>query len=152
MGGPTKYTEELGDKICNAIATSECGIPELCKQNPDFPHHATIRTWVWKIQSFRDKYYTAKAAQADLFAESTMRISQEKHTFTDRDGNEKFDPGAVAWQKLNVNTRHWHASKLLPKIYGDKKEIERLEDDTAQLKAEVKALTSKLDKANESDY
>jgi len=58
----------------------------------------------------------------------------------------------VAWQKLNVNTRQWHASKLAPKIYGDQKQIEELKNKNAEHDAEIKKLRTELDTQNKKEY
>lgn len=151
-GRPTSYTPELADRILEAIATTDRGLDEICDDNIDFPNPSTIYQWRIRDLEFSKKYMEAKSNQAQIYAESTLKIAQMKVTYHDSDGNEKVDPGHVAWQKLNVNTRQWHASKLAPKIYGDKKEIEQLQGENDRVKAELQALRDKLDKANVREY
>ena len=42
------------------------------------------------------------------------------NTYIDEDGNVRVNPDVIARSRLRVDTRKWYASKLAPKIYGDK--------------------------------
>ena len=152
FGRPSIYTPELADKICELVATSEHGLDIICDQNPELPNESTIRAWRFTKPDFSTKYTQAKQQQAELYAESTLKIAIEKATYRDAEGNDRVDVGHVAWQKLNINTRQWHASKLAPKIYGDQKRVEELENENARYKEEIAAIRDKLDKTNVSDY
>ena len=152
MGRPSLYTEELADRICAIVAISDIGTERIIEQNDWMPDETTIRAWRFKYSDFSRKYLQAKQLQAELYAESTIQIAAEKSTYIDSEGNKRIDVGHVAWQKLNVNTRQWHASKLAPKIYGDQKRVEELEGENERVKAELRALRDKLDKANIAEY
>ena len=73
-GRPTKYSEALGEEICNALGNSVDGITRICKANPHFPEPETIRDWRHKNQSFSAKYEAAKLKQALGFAEGIIDI------------------------------------------------------------------------------
>ena len=148
-GRPTKYTPELADRICEAVATSDQGLDHVCEQNPEFPVESVIRLWRFKHPEFSTKYLQAKQFQAELYAESTLKIADVKSTFIDGDGNKRIDPGYVAWQKMNVNLRQWHASKLAPKVYGDKKTEEN--NNPLETLTKIHALVADLNKTNVSD-
>jgi len=149
---PTLYCDELADKVCEFIATSSEGLTHICRENEELPDHATVRLWLLKHSSFYDKYIQAKKMQAHWLADETMDIAKQKATYFDGEGNERVDPGHVAWQKLNVNTRQWHASKLAPKIYGDQRQIDELKSQNEQRDAEIRALRVELDAKNKKDY
>jgi len=134
------------------VATNECGLDELCDTYDWMPGESTIRGWRYRIPEFAAKYLQAKQFQAELYAEQTIKIAKQKPIFYDSDGNEKVDPGHVAWQKLNVNTRQWHASKLAPKIYGDQKHIEQLQDSNSKLQQELNELRAQLAEKYKKDY
>jgi predicted Zn-dependent protease len=152
MGRPTLYSEELADKICMLVASTDEGLDHICEQHEDLPAATTIYQWRFKYPDFSQKYLLAKKFQAELFAESTLRIAKQKAVYFDSDGNERVDAGHVAWQKLNVNTRQWHASKLAPKIYGDQKQIEDLSKQNEQNKAEIDALKARLAEQAKREY
>lgn len=123
-GRPTLYCDEIADKICELVATHECGLDELCEKFDWMPDQSTVRLWRFKHSLFSAKYLQAKQSQAELFAEETFKIAAHKPIYRDAEGNERIDPGYVAWQKMNVNLRQWHAAKLAPRVYGDKQHIE----------------------------
>ena len=152
MGRPTKYTQELADEICETMSQEDKGIKQLCRENPHWPSDNTIFKWRLEKQDFSRQYYAAKEKQAEVYAESTLEIAQQKHTFVDKDGNEKVDPGHVAWQKLNVNARQWHASKLNPR-YSDKQTVAVEESKTSDaLREEILKLRAELEAEKKKDY
>lgn len=122
MGRPTDYSPELANRICEIVSTDTRSLKELCENYEEMPNSpGTIHLWRIKNQNFSDKYLQAMINRGNLYAEETIDIAAQKHTYIDEKGNERVDAGHVAWQKMNVNLRQWHASKLAPKTYGDKK-------------------------------
>ena len=122
-GRPTKYSKELGEKICRAIATSTDSLTKICARNPDFPNREAIWGWRFDHDEFSNMYDKAKRTQADLLAEEIAEIadddSQDK-IFNEETGREVCNSEYVARSRLRVETRKWIACKLLPKVYGDK--------------------------------
>lgn len=151
-GRPTLYSEELADRICQLVATNTCGIDKIIAMYDGLPDQSTIRLWRLTYPSFSTKYLQAKQLQAELYAEETFDIAHQKHVYYDEKGNERVDAGHVAWQKLNVNTRQWHASKLAPKIYGDQKQIEQLQDSNSKLQQELNELRAQLAEKYKKEY
>lgn len=123
-GRPTLYTEELADRICDLVATDTSCLDEICEKYPELPSHDSIYRWRHRHKSFAEKYLQAMYSRGNLYAEETLKIARERPTYFDSEGNERVDAGAVAWLKMNVGLRQWHASKLAPKTYGDKQQIE----------------------------
>jgi len=150
-GQPTMYNEEIADKICSLIATSSKGLPQICREDDSLPAVSTIRLWISKHPEFLDKYLSAKQLQAHWYTEETLEIAKEQHCYFDSDGQERMDPGFVAWQKLNINTRQWHASKLAPKVYGDKTQTEVTSSDDVK-DEEIRKLRAELDAKNKKAY
>ena len=72
----------------------------------------------------------------------------------DRDdkGQERIDPPSASLLIAKINNRKWTAARLAPKIYGDQKRVEELEGENERVKAELRALRDKLDKANIAEY
>ena len=130
-GRPTLYTPELGDEICEAIENSARRMDHICDANIRFPDGTTFRKWLKKYEELRAKYALAKECQADSVADEMIEIayddSKDWKTIMDDDGKEKsiFVAESVNRSRLKVDTLKWHASKLAPKKYGDKK----IEDD-----------------------
>lgn len=151
-GRPTTYTPELGDRIATLVSTHTNCLDELVELYPDLPCPASIYLWRHKHPEFSEKYLQAMQNRGNLYAEETIKIASQKPTYFDSDGNERVDAGAVAWLKMNVNLRLWHASKLAPKIYGDRKEIDKIQDDHRDIKAELQALRAQLAEQNKREY
>jgi terminase small subunit-like protein len=125
VGRPSKYTPELAEEICNAIASSDMGIRKLCAKNPHWPAKENIRQWVNKMPDFRAQYINAKAAQVDWLVERAYEVATDatNDSIIDDEGMEKCDVEWVNRCRLHVDFIKWFASKLAPKIYGDKTDL-----------------------------
>lgn len=151
-GRPTTYTPELADRICDLLASDTACLDEILDKYPDLPCQDTVYRWRHRHKEFSEKYLQAMHSRGNLYAEETLKIAREKSTFVDSEGNVKIDPGYVAWQKMNVGLRQWHASKLAPKIYGDKQVIENVTTENDALKVELAELRAKLAEKSKSEY
>lgn len=141
MGRPTDYTDEVGDLICELVASCTYGLEKICKLNPQLPDKATVNRWRHRFPDFRARYALAKCEQADLLAEECLDIADDdrqdiKLTF---DLNEVCNTEFIARSRLRVDTRKWLASKLLPKQYGQYSEEEQKDK-----KSLIEALIDKL--------
>jgi hypothetical protein len=116
-GRPTKYTEEIAARICEAVATSTNGLEKICDSNPDFPHKSTVRRWIVEVETFRDLYARAKEQQADVLADEIIDIADQVAE------DKLLTHEKVGAAKLRVDSRKWVASKLKPKVYGDKTDL-----------------------------
>lgn len=154
MGRPTDYNQEITDIICGMISTTTKGLGRLCSENPELPDEATIHRWRLKHEIFREQYAHAKQNQAELLAQEIIEIADESSGDIkyDRDGNESLNGEFVARSRLRVDARKWVASKLLPKVYGDKQVIEQINSTNDSLKLELEQLRKELNKNNESSY
>lgn len=121
-----EYTQELGDRICKAVACSPHGLTRICRDNPDFPKKTTIYKWRVEIASFAEQYARARLAQADVLAEDCVDIADDgsNDTMVDEDGNERCDHEWLARSRLRLDTRKWLAAKFLPKLYGDRQQVD----------------------------
>jgi len=77
----------------------------------------TFLRWCDNDAALADQYTRARAILIEHMAEDTLDIADEAVGTTD---NGSTDSGAVAKQRLQVDTRKWLLSKLAPKKYGDK--------------------------------
>ena len=99
-------TPELAEEICTTIACFSKGIKKLCKENNEWPCADTIFQWIKENKDFSDQYARAKMHQMEVLMDEILEIA-------DRDGDVNRD-------RLAIDTRKWLASKLMPKIYGNK--------------------------------
>lgn len=153
-GRPEDYTPEIAEKICEMLATHDMGLSDLCKTYDYLPHESTIRRWMYRNPEFRASYAQARIAQVDLLAEKSLDISRNNSmdTTINSNGDTVALSVTVARHKLEIDTRRWLASKLMPKLYGNEIELANEKEKNARQEAELIALRAKLDEANRKDY
>lgn len=132
--------QDMADIICELISSSTQGLAKICLQNPELPTERTIMRWRLRHESFRQQYAQAKREQAELLAQEIIDIADDKthDVLIDEDGNERLNTEFVARSRLRVDARKWVASKLLPKVYGDK------QDDVSTQNTLIEKLLEKL--------
>lgn len=123
-GRPSIYSPELADEICRRIAKGET--VRAIGRDDGMPEEATIRGWALdNKEGFFAQYTRAVQIRAGVWAEEIMEIADDgrNDTYIDDNGNERTDTDVVARSRLRVDTRKWMLSKVLPKIYGDKVDL-----------------------------
>lgn len=137
------YSQEIADEICSELATSTKGIKKLCGENKHWPVVANVYKWLHMHPDFRDKYARAKAYQVELLVEEALEIAYDgsHDTYLDEKERTRCDHEWVSRSRLKVDTIKWFASKLAPKIYGDKLHVESTDpnNDPDLLKAKTNA-------------
>lgn len=140
MGRPAfEFSEENMDFICEKIAESSLGLVELHEQfKPDFPAKSVIYRELAKNEIFRDKYAQARQMQAEAMADEILRIaddgSNDFMTVVKGDQSYEMENKEVTNRsRLRVDTRKWLMSKLLPKKYGDRLELENKHSGTVEV-------------------
>lgn len=129
-GRPSKYTPELAEEICQAVASSSDGLRILCAQNPHWPDRSNIFIWLRKHPEFRDLYTLAKKEQSEVMIDYLQELLAEDHHYMDENGNERLD---VAMLRVKVDAIKWQAGKLNPHVYGDTKKDENQDNDKSIL-------------------
>lgn len=129
-GRPTLYSQEIADKICEEISTTNKSLRSICKELEIST--MTVLRWLSdpEKEDFCLHYARAKEEQADHLAEEILEIaddsSRDDKTIYDKAGN-AITVENTEWTKrsqLRVDARKWIASKLKPKKYGDKLQTE----------------------------
>ncbi len=152
-GRPTKYTPEFGKLICERVATNPVGLETLISLYPDMPDHSTIKAWRKQYPEFSSWYLEAKSFQSQLLVEEIDdMIDCGIRYIVDDKGQERIDPPSASLLIAKINNRKWTASRLAPKIYGDKQIIEQTTSENEQLKAELSELRAKLAEKAKSEY
>ena len=116
------YSEELALEICEQIGSSSKGLNTLCKENAHWPDRATIYRWLIRYKPFCDMYARARIAQIDPFVDDVIEIADDTSLDhrVNEDGSVVVDHEHINRSRLKIDTRKWLASKLCPKVYGDK--------------------------------
>lgn len=111
-GRPSEYTEEMADIICTLIAEGQ-SLRAIC-DTEGYPHQSTVYRWLMNEGVFREKYQIARDAQQDTYVDETIHIADTEP-----------DPQKA---RVRIWARQWHASKLRPKKYGDRIDVNPDED------------------------
>jgi hypothetical protein len=111
-GPVSKLTDVLIEEICDLIKIGE-SLNEICKRE-GFPHLSTVTRWLGADDEFATKYARAREVQADFLEGDMARIENEVE-----DGS--LDPAAA---RVILDSKRWRASKLRPKVYGDKQQVD----------------------------
>jgi hypothetical protein len=131
MAKAWEFSEKIAQEICVSLATSSLGIRKLRKNNPHWPSVETIFRWLHDNPLFRQQYTRAKQNQIDSFIDDVIDIADD--TSNDWVQNEKGTTVAnhdhINRARLRIDVRKWLACKLVPKIYGDSKEVKENSDD-----------------------
>lgn len=147
-GRPTTYSEELIDEFCSRLVDGT-SVNKVCQQD-DMPDKSTIFLWLSKYPEFSDKYAKAKEMAADALAEEIFDIADDNafDYIEGKEGELRVNNDAIQRARLRVDVRKWYLSKIVPKKYGERQQIDqttthRFEDlSDEELEARLKALTS----------
>lgn len=116
IGRPPLYTPELAAVICARLAEGE-SLRSICS-GPGMPNRSVVQGWVIDNHNdFHTQYARAKAIAADLMFDDSLDIADEAVGSTNQGG---VDGAAVQKQRLQIDTRKWYLSKIMPKKYGEK--------------------------------
>lgn len=123
-GRPSEYNTETAAIICARLSNGE-SLRRILK-TPGMPDTVTVYRWIGANPEFRKQYEIAREDQADSLADEITDIADDSSadTLTDEMGRERCDKEWVARSKLRVDARKWVASKLKPKKYGERLEID----------------------------
>lgn len=153
MGRPSMYTPELAQEICEKLSMHTGGLQGLCDAHDHFPDPVTIRRWALNRNDFCLMYARARAHQSEFMLEQVIDISDDDERFTrvTKDGERVADPGRVAQARLQIDTRKWLATKLVPRKYGLRYIDEKVAE-AEELKAELEELRAQLAEKSKKDY
>lgn len=95
------------------------------------PTRQTVYNWIRQYPEFARMYDEARERRAHLLFDELQAIADDgRNDWMERLGEDGKPAGYVvngehiARSRLRVDTRKWMLCKLLPKVYGDKLELE----------------------------
>lgn len=134
MGRLSTYTREIADQVCVRLAGGE-SLRAICAPD-DMPAESTVRLWnTDNVDGFAARYARAREGQADFLAEEIIEISDNAtNDWMERQSEAEKGAGVnngwvlngehVQRSRLRVDARKWFASKVAPKKYGDKLDVD----------------------------
>ncbi len=118
LGRPAVYSEEMADLICLRLSEGKSLKKSLSEIGVGAPSAATVFSWMKPDHPFLEKYARAKREGAEAMAEDIMDLSDGAIDVI-RKGEEKKSGAYAQAIRVQVDTRKWLMSKLLPKKYSD---------------------------------
>lgn len=119
-GRPTKYTKALGKRICDRIASGK-SLRKIV-EDKKMPCRKTIHLWLLdeEKKEFLHQYEIACNIRAENMFDGLEEIADtsDKKESTNR-------------SRLRVDTRKWYLSKIMPKKFGDKMDLDVKSDGKA---------------------
>ena len=104
MGRPSLYSDALAEDICTKLAEGN-SLRSICAEE-GMPAFQTVLKWRNDMPAFAEQYARAREAQGHFNAD---RAIEEAMTAQD-----------ASLGRLRYDALRWHASKMTPKVYGDK--------------------------------
>lgn len=119
-GRPSSYSDDMALYICEQLAIGR-SLRAICADDA-MPDASTVFRWLDAQPAFREQYARARALQAEHLASEIIEIADDSSgdVRQDADGNVVVDHEHIQRSKLRVDTRKWYASKLAPRVYGDR--------------------------------
>jgi hypothetical protein len=129
--GNSTYTPELANYICEQIMLKKA-LTKIC-EDPRMPNLHTVVRWLAdpKRIDFREQYYYARRVAAELYVDEIFTIADDssndwKPKFNDKGDLVDYVPDneAIQRSRVRIDARKWYASKMVPRIYGDKVDVD----------------------------
>lgn len=142
---PVRASPEVQERILELIEQGHT-LRSICLENPDtMPTPSAVIEWTLVDRDFAERYAHARLIgfaalaedildiadgkrptdantwQPDAKAEGRLKDEIEALTIAERD---RRDPDLVQRDKLRIEARKWILSKMLPKIYGERRETD----------------------------
>lgn len=111
MAYATDDVAEIQDRVVDAIQTGR-SLRQVCSDDgmPDF---RTVQRWIVSDGQFAVKYTRARVAQADTLFDRMEAVEEAVTAGT-------MDSHAA---RVVLDSMRWRASKLAPKVYGDRLDV-----------------------------
>jgi hypothetical protein len=136
MAGKSMYDQEIADRICELLATTEHGLKtvlaQIAEERGDAPCVMTVWAWEKARPEFREQMKEARDMQAQLLHDEAQEVARNplmgiiEKTVIKPDGREIHTTcnDNVERSKLLVQTLLKRAGQLAPSKYGEKVQAE----------------------------
>lgn len=147
MGRPSKYTEELAQKICDLIREGKSE-RQICKM-PNMPTAMTLRRWKEGNPDFCAQSARAREESAEKFNDELLDLQDELNDQlqTRLSTGEDFPKGAVEAYKVLMQEKARQAAWRDDSRYGNRKtvKVDATEDANGMAEVYAKMLEAQKD-------
>ena len=134
MAGISQFTQEKADAICELIVQGK-SLRQISAAE-GMPAVSTICKWLVDFPEFSEQYARAKEEQAEILADEIVSIADNAED--------------AQKARLQVDARKWVASKLKPKKYGDRTQLEHTGADGGPIETCLEVRFVKSDESRDS--
>lgn len=131
MAYATDEVTEIQEKLLAEIQTGR-SLRQVCTDE-GMPHFTTVLRWVAADGQFASKYARARTAQADTLFDRMEAVEEAVSAGT-------MDSHAA---RVVLDSMRWRASKLAPKVYGDRLDVQ-VSDTRISISGALAAAQSRL--------
>jgi hypothetical protein len=131
--GQIPYTPEIEDVILGELRSGRT-LTDICR-DPDMPHVRSVQNWLATDRDgFAARYKRARDIGCDIMADEMVDIADDRSSDwivrTNKDGtlDAMLDPERVSKARLRFEARRWRLSKMLPRTYGDRLDLNAKHD------------------------
>lgn len=127
MAGKTTFNQKTAGAICEAVANGQT-VREVCA-GEGMPTERTVYRWLAENEPFCQQYARAREAQMDRMADELLEIADDSSNdyMLRKQGDDEIEVANqehIQRSRLRVDTRKWLMSKLAPKKYGERQQVE----------------------------
>lgn len=125
---------EICEKLVKGIA-----LRTILKAD-NMPSPTTFFKWIKEDNSKMEQYARAKEMYADKVFDDIVLIADGTgdDVLVDEDGVEQINHNIIQRDRLRIDARKWHLSKLFPKKYGEKLETENTHSGEIRIIRQIK--------------
>jgi hypothetical protein len=159
IGRPSAYSAELADAILTELLTGR-SLRDVCSDE-SMPPESTVRLWALDDrEGFATRYSRAREIGYHSMGDEVLEIADDgRNDWVQRrkeSGETESVPDHehIARSRLRFDARRWLLSKCLPKIYGDRLDVNAKHDVSDQLADLMKSIdgrTRGLPRKNEGE-
>ena len=131
MAYATDDVAEIQEKVITEIQTGR-SLRQVCGDE-GMPNFRTVQRWIVSDGSFAVRYARARTAQADTLFDRMEAVEEAVSAGT-------MDSHAA---RVVLDSMRWRASKLAPKIYGDRLDVQ-VSDSRISISGALAAAQSRL--------
>jgi hypothetical protein len=146
--GQVPWTPELEELILGGLMSGRM-LTEICRE-PDMPSVMSVHNWRTQDRGgFAARYRQAREIGCETIADEMVDIaddrSQDWLVRTNKDGTREafLDPDRISRARMRFDARRWRLSKIMPRTYGDRIDLNARQDDAGGWADLLKAVDGK---------
>jgi len=123
---PIEYDEKIALEVCDQLSRGE-SLTKICKK-VGMPNWSTFYRWMDRYPHIKDEYERARVLCGLFHAERAINVVMDARP------TNKIDLGHL---RIKHDALKWYASKMAPRILGDRLQVQQGTDDDNSTKAPI---------------